>query len=110
MSAWDRLSLSGEIDLSNAQDLRGALEAGIEEGGPILIDVRELSFIDSAGVHVLVQAAKAFHDRGCLMIHGEQPSLSRLLDLLGVDDMVHNLHRVHRASEEHCAPGHTTGS
>ncbi len=90
------LRLCGDIDASNAHDLRCALEAGIEEGGPILIDVRELTFIDSTGVHVLVQAAEALHDDGCLVLHGEQRSLSRLLDLLGVDDLVHNLHRVHR--------------
>ena len=59
----------------------------------------ELSFIDSAGVHVWVQAAEALKDRGCLVIHGEQKSLGRLLDLLGVDDMVKNLHRVHHASD-----------
>ena len=58
----------------------------------------ELSFIDSAGVHVWVQAAEALKDRGCLVIHGERKSLGRLLDLLGVDDMVKNLHRVHHAS------------
>ena len=96
------LRLSGEIDMSNAQDLKRALEARIEEGGPILIDVRELTFIDSSGVHVWVQAAEALTDRGCLVIHGEQRHLSRLLDLLGVDDMVKNLHRVHR---EENAPG-----
>jgi len=92
------IRLSGEIDLSNVQDLKYALDEGIEEGGPVLIDVSELSFIDSAGVHVWVQAAEALKDRGCLVIHGEQRSLSRLLDLLGVDDMVKNLHRVHQAS------------
>jgi anti-sigma B factor antagonist len=96
------LRLSGEIDMSNAQDLERALGAGIEEGGPILIDVRELTFIDCAGIHVLVRAANALEDRGCLVIHGEERHLSRLLDLLGVDDMVKNLHRVHR---EDTAPG-----
>ena len=89
------LRLSGEIDMSNAHDLKRALEAGIEEGGPILIDVRELTFIDSAGVHVWVQAAEELANRGCLVIHGEQKHLSRLLDILGVDEMVKNLHRVH---------------
>jgi len=92
------LRLSGEIDLSNAQDLKDALDEGLEAGGSILIDVSELSFIDSAGVHIWVQAAEALRDRGCLVIHGEQKSLGRLLDLLGVDDMVKNLHRVHHAS------------
>ena len=59
------LRLSGEIDLSNAQDLKDALDEGLEVGGPILIDVSELSFIDSAGVHVWMQAAEALKDRGC---------------------------------------------
>ena len=104
------LRLSGEIDLSNAQDLKDALDEALEVGGPILIDVSELSFIDSAGVHVWMQAAEALKDRGCLVIHGEQKSLSRLLDLLGVDDMVKNLHRVHHPSEEHIAPSRTTSS
>ena len=92
------LRLSGEIDLGNAQDLKDALDERLDVGGPILIDVSELSFIDSAGVHVWVQAAESLNDRGCLVIHGERKSLGRLFDLLGVDDMVTNLHRVHHAS------------
>jgi anti-anti-sigma factor len=103
------LRLCGEIDVSNAEDLRSALEAGIEEGGPILIDVRELTFMDSAGVHVLVQAAEAMDDRGCLVIHGERRPLSRLLDLLGVDDMVKNLHRLHRNQESMPSGGDPEG-
>ena len=94
------LRLSGEIDLSNVQDLQCALEPAIHQGGPILIDVHELTFIDSTGIHAWVEAAKALKDRGCLVIHGEQKQLSKMLDLIGVDTMVKNLHRVHRSEEE----------
>jgi len=100
VTSYVALRLSGEIDLGNSPDLQSALEAAIQQEGPILIDVHELTFIDSTGIHVLVEAAKALQNHGCLVIHGEQKQLSKILDLIGVDAMVKNLHRVHRGEEE----------
>jgi anti-sigma B factor antagonist len=51
------VSMAGELDFATRDDLSGLL-ASIEDIGTktLVLDMRELSFIDSAGLHVLVGA------------------------------------------------------
>ena len=50
---------TGELDFATRDELTDVL-AGIEELGTkgIMLDLREVSFIDSAGIHVLIAAHK----------------------------------------------------
>ena len=50
-----RLTLRGELDLGSAGRLERALR---EHGGPVLLDLRELTFMDSTGVRVLLEASE----------------------------------------------------
>jgi anti-sigma B factor antagonist len=49
----------GEIDLSTAPRLRAALEAARAHGTTTLLDMSAVSFIDSNGLRVLLEAARA---------------------------------------------------
>jgi anti-sigma B factor antagonist len=88
------IRLVGELDMSTAPELDEALRAAVEHGGPILVDLSELRFIDSSGINVVVQAAMSLGGRGCLILHGEQDRIRRVLDLVQVDGSIPNLHRV----------------
>jgi anti-anti-sigma factor len=50
-----RIALRGELDLGTAAQLEQALA---EAGGEILLDLRGLTFMDSTGVRVLLEAAE----------------------------------------------------
>jgi anti-anti-sigma factor len=50
-----RLTLRGELDLATAVQLEQALA---EAGGDVLLDLRGLTFMDSTGVRVLLEAAE----------------------------------------------------
>jgi anti-sigma B factor antagonist len=61
-----RLTLRGELDLGTAGQLESALAAA---QGPVLLDLRKLTFMDSTGVRVLLEAAeRATGDRSQLRI------------------------------------------
>ena len=55
-----RLSLRGELDLGTAERLERAL-AGAD--GDVLLDLCELTFMDSTGVRLLLEAAERFGPR-----------------------------------------------
>lgn len=55
-----RLTLRGELDLATAPRLEHALE---EAGGDVLLDLRGLTFMDSTGVRVLLEAAEGYAPR-----------------------------------------------
>ena len=88
------IRLMGELDMSNARELEEALESAVERAGPVLIELSELTFIDSTGISALLRTAQALRGRGCLILHGEQGNVRRVLDLVQLDESVLNVHRV----------------
>jgi len=50
----------GELDVATVETLRAALDE-VEHSGRLVLDLRDLSFIDSTGLHLLV----ALHQRAC---------------------------------------------
>jgi anti-anti-sigma factor len=89
------IRLAGELDLSNKSELDEVLQAAVEQGGAILVDLSELTFMDSTGINAFLRAAVALRGRGCLILHGEQDRVRRVMDLVRVDASVPNLHRIH---------------
>jgi anti-sigma B factor antagonist len=82
-----RLSLRGELDISTADDLQRRLESA--NSGRVVLDFRELEFIDSSGVRVLVLAARRFNEAGreLALIRGGA-EVDRVLRLTGIDEQI----------------------
>jgi anti-anti-sigma factor len=81
------LRLIGELDVAGVPTLRKAL--GEMDGEDIVLDCSGLTFIDCAGLGVLIAA---HHDRisagSQLTLLAPSPCLTRLLELTGVDGLV----------------------
>lgn len=80
------LALSGEIDLSTADDAAGrgiaALGAGDNE---LLIDMRGVTFIDSTGIAAMVRIRNAALEHGqSVALEGMQPAVRRIFELTGL--------------------------
>jgi anti-anti-sigma factor len=87
------LSLAGELDLGTVGQLEDELAPLISEGGTIIVQVSDLDFMDSTGLHALVKAATSLGDRGCLVIHGldGKGRIRKLIDLSQIGE-VRNVH------------------
>jgi anti-sigma B factor antagonist len=81
--------LGGELDIATAPALEDALEGSIRSGGPVVLDLSALSFIDSTGIRALLSIARRLDDRGCLLLHAPQDSVRRVLDLVRITDVAH---------------------
>ena len=68
------VSVSGEVDLTSASDLRDALESGLPR---LVVDLSNVTFIDMSGLRCLVDAA-GVHEAVALIT---SPRVARLLDL-----------------------------
>ena len=88
------ISLSHEIDLASARRISSALEPLIAAGGPVTIDLSAVTFMDSTGIHVLLEAAVALGDRGCIIVHGAQGSAARVLELTQLGSLKPNIHLI----------------
>ncbi|MCA1692320.1 MAG: STAS domain-containing protein [Actinobacteria bacterium] len=81
------VAVCGELDADTAPQLQRALQglAGHDADRKLVVDVGGLTFIDSSGVYVLVQAVKRLHADGrSLSLSGANPGAFRVLDVCGV--------------------------
>lgn len=81
------VNVAGEVDVSNAGDLRAALdEALATKAASVKVELGKVSYIDSTGIGVLVGAAHRASDQGIkFAIANPQRNVARVLSLLGVD-------------------------
>lgn len=80
-----RLQLSGELDLATADTLRGELppsEDDLASDGTkgVIVDTTDLTFIDSAGLEVLMAARQRLGDR-FILVPGQ--TTKRMLQVTG---------------------------
>ena len=79
------VQVAGEVDVSCAAELRGQLDAAAQEGLDTLVDLSNVSYVDSTGIGVLVGAATTAREAGRgFAIANPQPPVRRVLDMLGV--------------------------
>jgi anti-sigma B factor antagonist len=82
------VGVSGELDLASGPELESELD---QLSGPetnlVVLDLRQLEFMDSTGLSILVRAHQRLAGEGCEMglVRGSQ-QVQRLLDLTGVAD------------------------
>ena len=101
------LTMSGELDLVSAPVLERALGQLTEpEVELIIVDLRGLAFMDSTGLHLLIQAQQRAHDSGrsFALVRGAE-QVQRLLDVTGVGDALTIVSSPEELLEVDQAPG-----
>lgn len=80
------LTVAGEVDLSNAADLRMAIESTATRAFEIWLDLSALTFMDSSGLHAMADARVRLIEanRRLTLICPDGPVL-RVLALTGFD-------------------------
>lgn len=81
------VAVTGEVDVSNADELRAAIDSQLAAGltGELVVDLAEVPYIDSTGIGVLVGAAHRAQEQGAsLVVARPQRNVARVLGLLGV--------------------------
>ena len=84
------LLVDGEVDVSNAPELRAALEDSMSNApAGVTVDLHEVGYIDSTGIGVLVGAAHRASEAGiAFAVERPQRNVARVLSMLGVDDQL----------------------
>jgi anti-sigma B factor antagonist len=79
-------SVHGELDVATRPILDDAIASAVASGGPIVIEVSELTFLDSTGIHALIEATHSL-PAGCLLLHGVNGPPAKVIQLTGVGEM-----------------------
>lgn len=86
------VSISGEIDMASGDCLSSALAPAVEAGGPVVLDISAVTFMDSSGLHAILRAAQGLSGRGCVIIHGAHGAVARVAELTGLSAVQPNIH------------------
>ena len=79
------IALTGELDLDSANKLEKAVREVCASGTRLVIDLREVTFMDSTGLRVLIVAGTLCEEKGheLRIIPGED--IQRVLEVSGLD-------------------------
>ncbi|HKO37099.1 MAG TPA: STAS domain-containing protein [Solirubrobacterales bacterium] len=80
-----RLSLRGELDLSNVKTAEAAVNEALASSKKVLIDLGSLEFLDSTGIALLVGALQRSDAERLSFVPSKSSGVRRLLGLTGLD-------------------------
>jgi anti-anti-sigma factor len=82
-----RIVVGGEIDLATGPALRDALAEQMGHGQAVVLDLSGVTFIDSSGLAVLIEAVTAAKVDGWSLgvVSNLPPAVRRLLELTGLE-------------------------
>jgi anti-anti-sigma factor len=81
--------IDGEVEFATAPRLRTTLLDLARDGAtPVVLDLAEVPFLDSAGISLLIQAKKRLATIGSdLVLRAPQPNIRRVLEISGVTEL-----------------------
>ena len=84
------LALDGELDVANAAEAqKRMLCLDLPRGSQLVLDLSELTFMDSTGIRVILQAEQHAAMHGAHLVIVRPPdSVMRVLELVGLDDQL----------------------
>lgn len=89
LEATVMLTVTGEIDLSNAESLYKALTEALAPAAPVIVDLTGVGFIDSRGLGALVRAHhEAVHIATAPILVIPSDPVARVLELAGTERML----------------------
>jgi anti-sigma B factor antagonist len=83
------VSVAGELDLATVDEFAGAVRSGLAAGG-VVIDLRDVTFMDSSGVRALNTALRESTDSGreLRLLLGTHPSVVQVLEMTGMLELL----------------------
>ncbi len=81
------VALSGEIDLSTVEELQDRLKDALDEHPKLVVlDLRDVSFLDSSGLRMILRLNKRQQDSGgrLVLVRGGR-RVARVLEITGAD-------------------------
>lgn len=77
------MRLKGEVDLSSAQVLTDQFARCAGQGlTDMVVDATEVTFMDSTGLHALIEGKRLVHDDGIRIFLVPSPQMRRVLELV----------------------------
>ncbi len=83
------IAVSGELDIHTAPDLTEVLSPAIAAGQPVIVDLTDVTFMDSSGLSVFVTTLKRAREaETTLVLVVSEPRVMRVFSITGIDTLI----------------------
>lgn len=82
------IALEGRLDTSTAPQLESELRSDIEGVSDLTFDLKDLAYVSSAGLRVLLSAQKTMNKQGQMVICNANEDLMEIFDVTGFSDIL----------------------
>jgi anti-anti-sigma factor len=80
--------VSGEFDLSEVDTFRACLDGVDASGGALVVDLGDVTFIDSSAIAALLKARRRLAEQDCELRLQHTASVRRIFELAGLADLL----------------------
>ena len=80
-------TLHGELDLATYDAMSKTLAPLFEVVGNVVLDLTDVTFIDSSAIRLFVRLQEARDGSGVVELRGARPHVARVLEVAGVTDL-----------------------
>ena len=77
--------LSGEVDMAASDELVNLVSESVDGARDIVLDISDVTFIDSGGIDALIRLDRLLDGRGRLIIQLPSGVVARMLEIVGAD-------------------------
>ena len=82
------VNLEGRLDTSTSPQLENDLKANIDGVSELIFDIKDLQYISSAGLRVLLSAQKIMNKQGSMVIRNSGEEVKEIFDVTGFSDIL----------------------
>lgn len=83
-----RVALEGRLDTNTAPELEEALKADLNGITSLILDLKNLEYISSAGLRVLLSAQKIMNKQGSMTVTGANAVVMEVFEVTGFIDIL----------------------
>jgi len=82
------VALDGRLDTSTAPELEESLKDDLNEVTELVFDLKDMQYISSAGLRVLLSAQKVMNKKGTMVIRNANEQIKEIFDVTGFSDIL----------------------
>ena len=82
------VAVEGRIDTTTAPDLEKELKGSLGNASELIIDFKDVEYISSAGLRVLLSAQKIMNKQGSMKLIGVSEDIMEIFEVTGFSDIL----------------------
>ena len=82
------VALSGRLDTTTAPDLEQTFKNELSDVTELVVDLKDLEYISSAGLRVLLLGQKTMNKQGKMVVINANESIMEIFDVTGFSDIL----------------------